>query len=178
MPGVIVLTFCRWAIGLAFAWSAAGKAVALSSFRDAITDFGVIPARWSGAAALVTISAEALAAAGAAAGGGLALAGFGLSLVLLVVFSAILAAALRRKARFSCNCFGPSERTISWYDVARNVVLGLCCAAGLWNYQAGAAGYPAPALVITLGLAAACLVCIAANLDDIIWLLRKPSLYD
>jgi hypothetical protein len=176
--GVIVLVFCRWVIGIAFASSAAGKAASLASFRDAITDFGVIPGSLTGAAALATVSAEGLVAAAVAAGGVLASAGFALGLALLAVFSALLAAALRRKAEFSCNCFGRSERKISWYDMARNVILGLCCAGGLWTYQAAAKGYPGPAPLIALGLVAAFAVGIAANLEGITWLLRKPYLFE
>lgn len=173
-----VLTFCRWVIGLTFAVSAAGKATSVGAFRDALTDLGVVPGPWKRAVAAATICAEALVATLVAAGGRFAGAGFALALALLAVFSGVLAAALRRKADVSCNCFGPGERHISRYDLARNAVLGLCCAAGEWAGIISSHRYPPPALIAALGLMAAGLVLIATNLQAITELLRRPHRFE
>ncbi len=178
MDAAAVLTFCRWAIGLTLAVSAMGKAASMTSFRAAMTDFEVLPARLTGPAATAVVVAEAVAVALVAAGRGWAAAGFALALVLLAAFSAVLALALRRKAAVSCNCFGSSERQISWYDVARNAGLGLCCVAGLWSAATAAGPGPAVALVLVLGLMAAVFMVIVTNLEDIIELLRKPYVVD
>jgi len=178
MESASVLIFCRWAIGLTFAVSAVGKAASMPSFRDAITDFAVVPARLRGAAAVAAVGSEGLAAAGVAAGGDFASAGFALALALLAVFSAALAVVLRKKAKVSCNCFGSSERQVSWYDLGRNAVLGTCCAVGLWDYRAAAGGHLALGLVLVLGLMAAGLVIVTTNLEDIVELLRKPYLFE
>lgn len=176
MASACVLIFCRWVIGLAFAVSAIGKASALASFRSAITEFGILPGRLTGAAALASVTAEGLTAVLVAAGGVFADAGFALAAALLAVFSVVLGVALRRKADVSCHCFGPSERHVSWYDLARNGVLGLCCAGGLWAWPVPAGEHQAPGLIVALGLMGACFLVIAVNLEDLIDVLRKPYL--
>jgi hypothetical protein len=178
MGATFVLIFCRWLIGLAFAVSAIGKARALRSFRSTLTELGVLPARMASGAALATITAEGLVVVLVAAGDVLAAAGFTLALVLLAAFSVILRAAIRKNADVSCNCFGPGERRVSWYDVARNGLLGLCCAAGLWAWVISAGEHVSPALIVALGLTAAGFLVITANLDDFIEMLRKPYLVD
>ena len=180
MDGAALLIFCRWSIGLTFAVSALGKAVAMGSFRDAIADFGLLPARPTGLFARLlagaVVGAEGLVAAFEAAGGVLASAGFALALTLLAGFSAILARALRKKANVSCNCFGASQRKISWFDVARNALLALCCAGGLWTAADGTAVRLSAGLGLALGLVAAGFVIAVTALEDITVMLRKPHL--
>lgn len=178
MDSAAVLTFCRWAIGLTFAVSALGKARTLGAFRAAVADFGVLPRRAEGPVALATVAAEGLVVLLVALGRGWAAAGFVLALLLLAVFSAVLAAALRRKAGVACTCFGASERQISWYDVARNGCLALCCAAGLASWSAATGGRPELALIVALALMAATFLALVSNLQDIVELLRKPYVVD
>lgn len=185
MTGACVLIFSRWTIGLAFAVSAIGKATSLASFQSTIAQLRVLPPRLARPAAIGCVAAEALTAALAAAGGAwgawgargvFAAAGFSLAVALLAVFSVILAAALRRRADVSCNCFGPGERRISWYDLLRNGLLGLCCAGGLWAWTTPTAPRPGPGLEVTLGLMAASFLVIATNLEDFVTVIRKPYL--
>jgi methylamine utilization protein MauE len=178
MGGMAVLTFCRWAIGLTFAVSAAGKAASPRSFRDALADLGIGPASRRRPIALATVGAEGLVTVLVAAGGRLAEAGFALALVLLAVFSAVLVRALRARTEVSCNCFGASERQISPYDVVRNAVLAGCCAAGEWAGLVSSHRYPPPALIAALGLMAVALVLIATNLQAITELLRRPQVFE
>jgi hypothetical protein len=176
VDGAALLIFCRWSIGLTFAVSALGKASAMGSFRNAIVDFGLLPARMTGAVAAAVVGAEGLVAALEAVGSVLASVGFALALALLAGFSAILVRALRKKADVSCNCFGSSERKISWFDVARNAVLALCCAGGLWTAVAGTAVRLSAGPVFALGLAAAGFVIVVTALEDITVMLRKPHI--
>jgi hypothetical protein len=176
VDGAALLIFCRWSIGLTFAVSALGKAAAMGSFRDALVDFGVLPAPVTGLVAGVVVGAEGLVAALQAAGGVFASAGFALALALLAGFSAILARALRMKADVSCNCFGPAERKVSWFDVARNALLALCCAGGLWTAPGGTAVRLSAGPVLALGLVAAGFVIVVTALEDITVMLRKPHL--
>jgi Methylamine utilisation protein MauE len=176
MGATFVLVFCRWLTGLTFASSVVGKARALGAFRSTIAEFGVLPARLVPGAAIVTVTAEGLVVALVAAGDALAAAGFALALVLLAVFSVVLGAAVRKDTGISCNCFGPSERRVSWYDVARNGLLGLGCAGGLWAWLTSAPGSSSPALIVALGLVAAGAGIVVANLDDLVEMLRKPYL--
>jgi hypothetical protein len=176
MAAACVLIFCRWAIGLAFAVSAIGKVTSLTSFQSTIAELGLLPRHLAGPAAIASVTAEALAAAGMAVGGVLVGASFSLASALLAAFSVVLAAALHQKANVSCNCFGPSERRISRYDLLRNGLLGLCCAGGLWAWSTPPAQHPGPALQVTLGLIAAAFLVIATNLEDFVGVLRKPYL--
>jgi hypothetical protein len=178
MGAAFALVFCRWLIGLAFAVSASGKARALGSFRSTVIEFGVLPRRLAPAAAVAVITMEGLVAALVAAVDVPAAAGFGLALVLLAAFSVALGAVLRKKADVSCNCFGPGERRVSRYDLARNGLLGLCCAGGLWAWAGSAGARLSPALIVALGLAAAGFLTITVNLEDFIEILRKPYLVD
>jgi Methylamine utilisation protein MauE len=175
MAGVCVLAFCRWAIGLAFALSAIGKATSMTSFRSTIGELKLLPPRLAGPAAIASVAAEALTAVVVAVGGVLATAGFALALALLSVFSVVLVVALRRKTEVSCNCFGPGERPISRYDLARNALLGLSCAGGMWA-RPGLAAHPGTGLAVTLGLAAATFLVIVTNLGDFTEVLRQSYL--
>lgn len=175
MPYEYALTFCRWALGITFTISAVGKALDLGSFREAVSDFGLLPRRLSGPAAKTFFAAEALVVALMVLGGTGLPVGFALSTGLLAVFSVALAAALRKSAKVSCNCFGRTERRISWYDVGRNAVLMACGAGGLWAYGASAQqGSLKVGAVLLLGLMAACFVVIVTNLEDIVEILRRP----
>jgi uncharacterized membrane protein YphA (DoxX/SURF4 family) len=168
-----LLLFCRWSVGITFLASAVGKARDLPGFRQAVTDLGALPARLARPAAVLVVLAEGLVVLGMLVGTVALPAGFVLGAVLLVLFSVVLVAALRRDAGVSCNCFGASERPISWYDVGRNAALLACCGAGLIGY-AIADGSPAASVVVLLGLMAGCFFLIVTNMEDIVELLRKP----
>jgi hypothetical protein len=172
------LTFCRWVIGITFALSALGKARAMASFRGSVAEFAILPARLTDPVAVVAVGAEILIVLLMAVGGWWVPAGFVLALGLLAAFSAALVVALRRRDEVSCNCFGPVQRPISWYDIARNAALGLCCLAGLWSDQVVTARHLPLALVLVLGLMAATFSTIVTNLSDIVELLRRPYVVD
>ena len=171
-----VLMFCRWGIGLTFLASAVGKARDLRAYRQAVVDLTKLPAAAARPVAVATLAAEGLVVLGLAAGRAALPAGFALAGVLLLVFSAVLVAALRRDAAVSCNCFGASERPVSWYDVARNGALLACCGAGVWGYALAHPLQPGAALVMLTGLMAGCFFVIVTNTEDIVEVLRKPYL--
>ena len=173
-----VLMFCRWGIGLTFAASAIGKARDLRAFRLAVTELGRVPEKLSQPVAVATMVAEVLVVLGLAVGHQASPAGFGLAVVLLTLFSAVLVSALRRREGVSCNCFGTSERPISWYDLMRNGALLACCAAGLWSYAVTDRPQPSTSVIVLLGLMAGCFFVIVTNLGDIVELLRKPYLVE
>ena len=169
-----VLLFCRWSIGLTFLASAVGKAQGLDAFRLAIIDLRALPAGLARPAAIGTVLAEGLVVLGMIVGFAALPVGFVLAAILLALFSAVLVTALRRDAEVSCNCFGASERPISWYDVGRNAALVACCGAGVASYAIADHSRPAVALIILLGLMAGWFSLIVTNLEDIVVLLRKP----
>jgi hypothetical protein len=173
-----LLMFCRWGIGLTFLASAAGKLWDLRAFRQAVVDLADVPAGVARPAALATVAAEGLVAVGMAVGRAALPAGFALGAVLLLLFSGVLIAALRRNAAVSCNCFGISERSISWYDVARNGALLACCGAGEWSYAVTGRPHPPATGIVLTGLMAGCFCLIVTNAEDIVEVLRKPYLVE
>lgn len=169
----IVLTFCRVTVALAFALSAGGKALDIRAFQEAVTDFRLLRAGWSKAAAWVVLTAELAVVLLLAVGGTSLLVGFLLAAALLVIFSTALAVALGRNTKMTCNCFGRTERRISRYDIVRNALLLLCSLAGVWalaNPHEGLAG-PDFALVTFM---ATCFLALATNVGDVAETLRRP----
>jgi hypothetical protein len=173
-----VLMFCRWGIGLTFLASAAGKLRDLRAFRQAVVDLAGLPAAADRPVAIGTVAAEGLVVLGMAVGHLGLPVGFGLAAALLVLFSIVLAAALRRRMTVACNCFGAGERPVSWYDLARNAALLACCGAGLAGYAVTDRLQPAAVLIVLTGLMAGCFVLIVTNVADIVELLGKPYLVE
>lgn len=173
-----VLAFCRWTIGITFVVSAAGKLASMTSFRAAITDFEVLPARWVRPAGTMTVLLELLAALLVLLGGPVLLAGFALACLLLIGFSLLLARSLRRRAAVRCNCFGRTERPITGYDLVRNGILIGIGVLGGWLWLADGGGLPPIGLLLAGGLLAGTLVALASNLHDIVELLRRPYVVD
>lgn len=126
-----LVLFCRSTIALLFIFSFGSKALALREFVVTIGDFKLLPHRWSRAAALLLLGGELITALLVIIGGGMLAVGFLLAAALLTIFSVALISVLRRKIAVGCNCFGRTERRVSYYDVARNVYLLLCSFVGL-----------------------------------------------
>jgi uncharacterized membrane protein YphA (DoxX/SURF4 family) len=169
-----MLTFCRIVIALVFALSASGKVLDMPAFQESIADFRLLPRRWSKVVAWAFLGAEFVIALLMAVGGGALLTGFLLASGLLVTFSAALVVALRRNAEVTCNCFGRTERRISFYDVVRNALLVLCSLAGAWWALAGSPQNLAAVEAVLIGLMAVCFVVLTTNLRDIVETLRQP----
>ncbi|MEV0729247.1 MauE/DoxX family redox-associated membrane protein [Polymorphospora sp. NPDC050346] len=148
-------------LAIVFAVAAAAKARP-AGFRELVTLLRaarLLPAARAAPAAVVLIAAEAVTAAclahPATVRFGLAAAG-----LLLVVLTAGLAVALRRRVPLSCSCFGSGGGPIGVAQLGRNLVLLACAAVG-W---AGAAG-ARPSLVAWA--AAAFAAALLLRLDDL-----------
>ncbi len=177
MFAAYLLMFCRIAIVLLFIFSASGKVLSLADFEVAIGDFKLLPRRWSKIVALLFLGGEIATVVFLTIDSGLLSIGFLLSITLLAVFSAALVTALQRNIgmSLSCNCFGKSERRISHYDVARNILLILCSLIGLWMLRY--APHPqvlAGSEVTLLGLMSAVFVVFVTNLGDVIETFCQP----
>ncbi len=125
-----ILTFCRVVIGLTFAVSSGSKVLNISKFRQAMLSFHLLPRRLSDIAAIVFLCCEFIVTGFVAIGGKLLLPGFYLAIILLLIFSGALASVLVRRLSLPCNCFGPSEKLITYSDVWRNVGFILCALVG------------------------------------------------
>jgi hypothetical protein len=168
-----VLAVCRVMIGLTFAISAAGKLRDITAFRQTIADLELLPRGWNNTMAISLLAAELAVAVMVAVGGPVLLPGFLLAAGLLVVFSVALVLALRRGVQTACNCFGPAERSLSPYDLVRNLLLIGCSLIGVWGLSAprhDLAGLDV-ALMAVMGT---CLVVVLINLADVVSTLRRP----
>lgn len=164
---------CRVSIALVFALSARGKARDMAGFEAAIGDFRVFPRGWSRMVARGVVGAELAVVVSMSIGGRVLLVGFLLAGGLLTVFSVALMSVLRRNLRVACNCFGPTERRVSPYDVARNALLIGCGAVGIWTFGASVTTLPVLETVLACAVAAS-LAVLLTNLADVVETLRRP----
>lgn len=130
MVSLYMLAFCRVVIGLTFVVSSVSKVLHMAQFRQAISNFHILPGRLSGIAAMLFLCSEFAVVVFVLIGGPLLLFGFALASFLLVLFCIALVSVLVRRIRISCNCFGTSTKRVSHFDVWRNVGFLLCAFGG------------------------------------------------
>jgi hypothetical protein len=167
----------RVLVAMTFALSAATKARDLDAFHRTLRDFRLAGDRAARRLAPTVVALEAAVVVLVVASPGTAVAGNLLALALLAVFTAVLANARAHGSTVGCNCFGSSPQPLSWYDVARNVVLMI--AIGSWLLGGGTASdIPAPATAASVVLACAAAVLLLVNLRNVGETLRRPILVD
>lgn len=127
-----LLNFCRLTTGLMFAWSFVGKLRDFRAFEQAIIRFKLLPSWLYRPATVLFLGAELGVVFMMLLGEPLLMWGFLLAALLLTVFSIALVSVLVRKLNISCNCFGPSEKLVTSYDIIRNIGF-LVCALGGWG---------------------------------------------
>ncbi|WUW24423.1 hypothetical protein OG521_28145 [Streptomyces sp. NBC_01463] len=97
------------------------------------------------------------------------------ALALLLVFSLVLARAVRRGTQVACHCFGSSRAPVRGAQLLRNGVLVVVACLGLaGTYADGVVRHPAPALLVAL-VAAAALSWVVVLWDDLTELLAGPA---
>ncbi|HZN20409.1 MAG TPA: MauE/DoxX family redox-associated membrane protein [Micromonosporaceae bacterium] len=168
-----VLVLSRATVGLAFALSAAGKLRDPKAFREAVAGLRLVPSGWSAATAAGVLATEVAIVVLVTFGGPALLLGFVVAVGLLAVFSGALVMTLRRGVIISCNCFGPDERSLSPYDVVRNLLLVGCALAGLWAMRAPRESLAGLEVVLTTMMAVS-LVVLVTNVHDVLPTLRRP----
>ncbi|QFY12055.1 methylamine utilization protein MauE [Nonomuraea phyllanthi] len=163
---------CRILLALVFVAAAASKLRGrrdFIEFRATVSAFGVKP-RWSSAAAGAVIACE-LAAAALMPVGVTAPAGLGIGAALLIVFSLVIASALRRGTSTSCRCFGTSTRPLGARHLVRNAILLVIAGAGLAGTvltgHTGSAGFDTAALIVS-GFAAVVVAALVIAYDDLV----------
>lgn len=136
---IYLLAFCRVATGLIFTISSVGKAWNISKFRQSIIGFGFFDKRLSSVVAIFVLCGEIAVILLVVIGGPLLLLGFLLTSGLLLIFCGALVAVLVRGLRVTCNCFGPSEKPVSFVDIRRNLGFISCelggCTALVWTRE-------------------------------------------
>lgn len=172
-----VLTFCRVAIALAFTLSSIGKARNLSAFQQAIMNFDILPPTWAAKVAWLFLIGEISVVILVVLGESCMQLGLLLATFLLTMFSAALIIVLLRKKHIACNCFGFTEKHISWYDLVRNGIFILCSILGLSLYWSavGMLNELNWVHLSLVGLTSVSFVIIQINLSEIIQLYTQPE---
>ena len=130
MIALYTLAFCRIVIGLVFGYSFLRKVVNIPAFEQTITQFRVLPQRFSRIAALLFLGGEFAVTFLLIAGGSFLSLGFFLSIFLLLLFCSALLSVLHRNIRTSCNCFGSTQKQVSAIEVLRNIGFLSCAVTG------------------------------------------------
>jgi uncharacterized membrane protein YphA (DoxX/SURF4 family) len=125
-----MLAFCRVVIGLVFVMSSVSKVLNHTQFRQAVSNFHILPGRLSGVAAVLFLCGEFAVVVSVVIGGTFLLPGFYLAIFLLLLFCFALISVLHRHIRTSCNCFGSKNNSVSATDVLRNIGLITCACIG------------------------------------------------
>jgi uncharacterized membrane protein YphA (DoxX/SURF4 family) len=148
---------CRVLLALVLLAAALGKLRsrdALTGFRASVRDLGLLPDGWVRPAASAVIAGElaapALLAVPATTG-----AGFAVAAVVLASFTAAVLAAVLRRRRVRCRCFGASGGPLGVPHVVRNAALSAAAAGAGWaSLGLGPAGLEPAGVVLALGAAA------------------------
>lgn len=126
---------CRALLGAVFLVSGLTKVAGRGSFlafARSARRLGSLPRAWTLPVARAVVAAELAVVCLLAIPETVAADfGFGLAAGLLVVFSAAIAASLRRGEREPCRCFGPSDAPLGWRHVLRNAILAGVALLGL-----------------------------------------------
>lgn len=165
-----IVSFCRMMMGLVFLISAIGKILDFKSFESAVNNFQILPHRFNRIAASTFIIGESTVVFLMIIGGDWLLMGFLLAGVLLIVFSLALCTVLIRKIITTCNCFGSSEKTVSYYDLWRNAGFIACACIGAGAHST------THITTSTLNIAEWALVGMMAGVFILIWLSMRDVL--
>ncbi len=125
-----VLAFCRIVIGLVFGYSFLRKVMSIPTFEQTITQFRILPKRFSRAAALLFLAGEFAVALLVTVGGPFLEPGFFLSIFLLLLFCSALVSVLHRDIQTSCNCFGSTKKPVAALEVWRDAGFIICASIG------------------------------------------------
>ena len=165
------------AVGLVFLSAAVSKCRsrrALAVFRDAFSQLVPRLRRHAAAIAAAVVTLE-WATVVLIAVPGTALAGLAMADAILIVFTAVLASALRRGVATPCRCLGASDRPVSAVHVVRN---GLLIAVATPGLAAAIVGGPSKISLVGGVVAAVAGVLVALGamvLDDVVELFSDAT---
>jgi hypothetical protein len=169
MAAFAVLT-CRVLLIGVFAVAAGSKLIRHGFAEFEVSTGRLLPVRWSGwrRPAAVGVLAGEVATVGLLAWSVTAPVGFGLAVGLSLAFAAGIGAALRRKQRAPCRCFGTSATPLGRTHLVRNAAVSAAAVTGLalMSLTPPGAGHPAgAALAVLVGAVLAALV---VRIDDLV----------
>lgn len=156
----------RWFAGFLMLAAAGGKLRTFGQFRANLTSSFGMPAPLAALLAPAVVAAEAGAAALIL--GGAPRPGMLAALVMLGAFTALVSYKFFTESVVKCSCFGEAARSVSGFDLLRNLLaIG---AIGAWLALATGSALPLSAAVLAAGLASILLVA-AIEFHDIATLL-------
>jgi len=128
----VTLATLSMLVSLVLAWSGASKARDPQSLVAAMSQLRV-PLKLTGRPVrrMVTWGELLLACILLFAHGAILVLGWTATLMLLLMYLALVGRAARQPEPVSCNCFGSSAAPVTNWSVARNVLLAICAAVGL-----------------------------------------------
>jgi hypothetical protein len=142
------------------------KLVRIESFRDALSDYGLVPTAAIPLLAGIIPVVELAIAVGIAIPRGRVLA-VGMAATLLVIFTGAVAVNLARgRSEISCACFGAASKPLHWSLPLRN---GLLIAALIGSETVGFTAWPTVA-------AAAGIILMTAMISVLMTFVNLPSL--
>jgi len=180
---VYAALICRALVGLVFAVSAFSKLRNGSAYREFASWLASLPVPLARNRLLPPVLAGAEAAIVVlVAVPATAVAGLALAVLTLAALTAGTAVAVRRGARVTCQCFGPSRTELASHHVLRNGFLLVLAVVGLAVVGRAVFG-PASAGAVALrpagiGLslwAAVALATFVVFLDDVVFLVGRDS---
>ncbi|WP_240224363.1 MauE/DoxX family redox-associated membrane protein [Rheinheimera hassiensis] len=170
----LLLSICRYSTALLFLLAAISKILKFKSFRRNLSESFNIPNSLSTLCALVIAVIELSLALWLLTLSGSAKFAMLLALLLMVVFSMVLAAIYWLKGPLRCNCFGEQHRTFSVADLARNLLI-MC---GISLYLIAPEVQFQPVMFMPLLAVALALTLVLIHLHETIELLSVRSEYD
>lgn len=175
---VYAALICRTLVGLVFAVSAFSKLRNGTAYREFASWLASVPVPLARKRAVPPVLAGAEAAIVVlVAVPATAVAGLVLAVLTLAALTAGTAVAVRRGARVTCQCFGPSRTELASHHVLRNGFLLVLAVVGLAVVGAFSADAVAPRPAgIGLSLwAAVALATFVVFLDDVLFLVGRDS---
>ena len=167
--GQFLILFSRWLIGILFLVSSLGKARTLPAFQIAIRNFKMVPESLIPLFAYSLLVSEIITCLFMLFGGIFLPIGFALAVFQLIAFLIALVYVLIKGYQTSCNCFGPSSKIVTRFDVGRNIFFILVAMIG--GTITVISGTYQTALdiggSILIGLIASACILIAINLKEI-----------
>jgi uncharacterized membrane protein YphA (DoxX/SURF4 family) len=169
-PQVFIAEILRYFVGLLLLTAAVAKLRGFENFRANLTaSFGVGAAHSQVLAPAVMLAELAV---GALVLGVSMRIGLWCALLMFCLFTALLAYKFYTQSVVRCGCFGEAERSLSGFDLLRNVLVIAAIGAGLALGRQDA-GVPPHAALLAVALATlACVV--AVHFHEMVSLLAAP----
>jgi hypothetical protein len=163
---------CRLFIFIVLCLAAISKSFTFSQFKQNLIDSFNVKSQFSTTAALLVILAEGGLALMILSNGPLAYISMLGALILFVVFAGVIVVSLIQNKRISCNCFGQSNDTISYFDVSRNLIFIIAC--GFYLLYPNTHSITLSIQLLLGTMAVSCFI-VATHLNDIAMVNANPK---